>query len=121
MAEPERIRSNGVGPIDVTLKPASDRAFKLIYVRVHFRELDSGGSPGTPTLFLDLDAIAGEEYDVRLFYVDARGIGSDANIVILAAEREGVSPWSFETGDGIRITWAAADETVAWGIEMGVE
>jgi hypothetical protein len=121
MVEPERIRANGVGPIDVTLRPASNRAFKLIYVRVHFREFDPGGSPGTPSLYLHLDAMAGEEYNVQLFYIDARGIGADVNVVVLAAERGGASPWSFETGDGIQVVWAAADETVAWGIEIGVE
>ena len=119
--EPERIREKGIGPIDVVFRPASNRAFKLIYVRAHFREVEEGGSPGTPTMYIDLDSSRGEEHDVRLFFIASRGIGADVNMVVLAAEREGVSPWSFESGDGIHITWAASDDTVGWGIELGVE
>lgn len=116
----ERISMSGRGAIDHVFRPAAMVSFKLVYVRVHFRELESG-SPGTPNMTLSLDSALGDEFNVDLFVAESRGINADANIVVLADELADPSSWSFVDGDGIRVSWPAADESVGWGIEVGVE
>lgn len=122
MAEGVRVvHRNGVGPIDEKFMFSPGIPWKLVYVRVHFREVESGGSPGTPDLDLSVESSLGDEYNCLLFRAESRGIGSDANIVVLAEERQDPSPWSFLPDDQLHVEWAASDETVGWGIEVGYE
>lgn len=122
---PAVYRTTGAGEIDVRFPEdaGGDRqgasgpgpAFKLLYLRVHF-----AGAASTADLVISLDSSAGEEFDVQLFAVKARGVGADCNLVLTAAERIDPSPWAFQSGDALRITWANPGG-VTWGLELGYQ
>jgi len=112
---PQRLHRAGKGPMDVTLRPELDAAFKLVFVRCHFRE-----AAGTADLVLSLDSAAGEEFDARLYSYAGRGLDADVHLIISAAERADPSPWSFAAGDGLRFRWPGP-AGAAWGLELGYQ
>jgi hypothetical protein len=112
---PVAIFRTGTGNISELVAPSSDRAFKLVYLRCHFT-----GAVALADMTIALDSAAGEEYDVALFVVRQRGSGADVNLVVTAQERVDPSPWSFQVGDKLRITWPNTLGAV-WGLEVGLE
>lgn len=109
----------GAGNIDVVVRPEGGQAFKLIYLRVHFR----GTSPSAGlALVLQLDSAAGEEFDVQLYSVINAGLDADVNLILTDIEMSDPSPWSFQAGDGLRLTWTRiTGKNWTWGIEAGME
>ena len=112
---PRVARSTGEGNIDWTFKPANGGPFKLLFVRVHFRD-----SSGIGDLSIYLDSSGGEEYDAKLYTHRDRGIGADCHLVLSKGEQADPSPWSFTGGDGLRFAWTNP-ASVKWGIEVGYQ
>jgi len=109
----------GSGDMSVLFSPPEgSAAFKLVYIRVHFRLLQ--GSNTNADLQVSLDSVEGEEFDVDLYKANDRGVGSDMNMVIPADERSDPSPWFFRTGDKLLLVRAGTDD-VAWGVEVGYQ
>lgn len=114
-----RFFSSGEGDMSVLFSPVEGgSAFKLVYVRVHFRLLS--GANANSNLQISLDSFEGEEYDVDLYAANDRGVGSDMNMVIPADERSDPSPWHFRAGDALLLKWPAA-LGIAWGVEVGYQ
>lgn len=102
-----------------------DVAFRLVYVRAHFREDHDADSPSNDPaeLVISLVSIHGVQYDTTLYTFTnngGRGIGADANLIVTNEEIVAPSPWSFPADSGLKFTWANPGG-VEWGIEVGYE
>lgn len=106
--------ATGTGDMDETFK--LDCGFRLVFVRCHF-----AGGAGTAPLALSLDSAGGSAFDVRLFTVTLAGGGKDVNLRISATDSIEPSPWTFRSGDALRITWTNPDSgNMTWGLEVGL-
>ncbi len=121
---PSIIRKTGASTdIDVTIIP--DGAFRVVYIRVHFRaDPNASSSDSSPNpLTISLDSRGGDQYDATLYEFTkdgGRGIGADANLIVTNEESTAPSPWSFHAGTGIKILWANPGG-VEWGVELGYD
>lgn len=106
--------STGGADIDATF--SLDVRFRLVFIRCHF----AGGS-GTAPLTISLDSAQGSAHDTLLFTIIKAGTGRDVHLRIPADESRDPSPWTFQTGDSIRIQWTNADwGNTTWGLEVGL-
>ncbi len=106
--------ASGGGDLDESF--ALDRPFRLVFLRCHF-----AGAAGRNPLTLALDSAAGAAFDVRLFTVTRAGVGADVNLRISAAESAEPSPWTFQTGDALRVQWTnPSPGSLTWGLEVGM-
>jgi len=93
-----------------------DRRFRLVSVRCHF-----SGTSGSAPLTLTLDAAAGAAFDARLFTINRAGVGRDVNFRISAEEAAEPSPWTFQTGDQVRVAWSNPDPgQITWGLVVSL-
>jgi len=106
--------ANGSSDLDESF--GLDRAFRLVFVRCHF-----SGTTGSAELRIALDAAAGDDFDALLYTIIRAGTGRDVNFRIPAAESAEPSPWTFQAGDAVRVTWTnPAPGSITWGIEVGL-
>ena len=122
---PTSTRRTGAS-IDINENIIIDQAFRLVYIRVHFREdfdaVDAPSSSPAP-LTVSLVSTAGAQYDATLYtftHNGGRGIGADVNLIVTNEEMVSPSPWSFPAGSGIKLEWANPGG-VEWGIEIGYD
>lgn len=115
-------RVTGTGDIDETI--VIGESFRLVYVRVHFREEHGKTASVSPAeLTISLVSTGGAQYDTTMYTFtrdSGRGIGADVNLAITNEELSSPSPWSFPAGTGIRFEWVNPGN-VEWGIELGYD
>ena len=106
--------ATGTGHLDQTF--ALDVRFRLVFVRCHF-----AGAPGTGPLAISVDSGRDPVYDARLYTVTRAGTNRDVNFRVPAEESQDPSPWTFQTGDAVRIQWTnPSPGNIAWGLEVGL-
>ena len=106
--------STGTGDINAVF--SLDVRFRLVFVRCHFL-----GTAGAAPLAISLDSSNGSAYDTRLYAITRAGVDRDVNFRISAEESTDPSPWTFQTGDAVRIQWTNPDsENITWGLEVGL-
>jgi len=106
--------ATGSGDIDEVFQ--LDCRFRLVFVRCHFT-----GTAMAELLRLALDSTAGEAYDAHLYTITRAGVGRDVNFRVSAEESAEPSPWTFQQGDALRITWTNPDSgNITWGLEVGL-
>ncbi len=107
-------RASGSASINETF--SLDWRYRLVFVRCHLV-----GGTGTAAMAISVDSTEGSYYDTRLFTLAQVGTGYDVNFRIGADEVAEPSPWSFQAGDELRITWANPDSgNMSWGIDVGL-
>lgn len=95
---------------------------KLVYLRCRFSVPHGMSAPALPVfsnLTIDLDSLAGDEYDVLLYTVNQRGYGRDCNLILASDELQDPSPWTFNVNDALIVSWSNLDE-IRWGLEVGI-
>lgn len=106
--------ASGNGDLDESF--ALDRPFRLVFLRCHF-----AGAAGRNPLTLVLDSAVGAAFDVRLFTLTRAGVGADVNLRVSAAESAEPSPWTFQSGDALRVQWTNPNPgSMIWGLEVGM-
>ncbi|MCO6437854.1 MAG: hypothetical protein J5J06_12250 [Phycisphaerae bacterium] len=107
-------RATGSGDIDHTF--ALDRPFRLVFIRCHFV-----GTTQRAAMTIELDAQAGAAYDAELYVIRTAGPGRDVYLRVTADEAAEPSPWTFQTGDALRLRWTNPDPgSITWGVEVGM-
>jgi len=106
--------ATGTGDINQLFK--LDRSFRLVFVRCHYT-----GTTGKAPMILSLSAASGVAYNTQLFTMMRVGLSADVNLRITAEESQPPSPWTFQTGDQLRIQWTNPDAgNITWGLEVGL-
>lgn len=106
--------ASGNGDMDAAF--SLDRRFRLVFIRAHY-----SGSTGTAPLVMALDSGLGTPFDARLFTIHRAGVGHDVHLRIPAAERIDPSPWTFQPGDQVNLSWTnPAAGAMIWGLTIGL-
>lgn len=93
-----------------------DVPFRLVLVRCHF-----AGGTGTADLILELNSAQGNQHDAHLKSITAVGTGTDVFYTPGGTDIADPSPWSFQSGDQLRIKWVNPDSgSMTWGLEVGL-
>jgi len=104
------------GSADMNALFALDRRFRLVFVRVHFV-----GGAGTAPLHVEVQSAGGSAFDARLFTIHRAGVGRDVHLRVPAQESLEPSPWTFQPGDQLLLTWTNPDAgTMTWGASVGL-
>lgn len=106
--------ATGTGDIDHGF--SLQRCFRLVFVRCHF-----GGAMGTNIMQIGVDSVHGSAYDTWLTRIMSAGTGADVNFKVPSEELHLPSPWAFQPGDAIHITWTNPNPgSMTWGLEVGL-
>lgn len=106
--------ATGTGSIDALFSLGV--RYRLVFVRCHF-----AGTLGSAPMTLSLDAAAGSAYDARLFVITRAGLNLDVNLRIPVEESQDPSPWTFQSGDQLRVQWTNPDPgNITWGLQVGL-
>ncbi len=105
--------ASGTGDIEHVFK--LDRKFRVVFVRCHFV-----GTLSTAEFALSVDSASGSAFDTKLFSIAQAGGGQDVHLRTDDGGTSEPSPWTFQTGDQIRIDWTNPDSgNITWGLEVG--
>ena len=92
-----------------------DRKFRVVFVRCHFV-----GTASTAEFALSVDSASGSAFDTKLFSIAQAGGGQDVHLRTDDGGTSEPSPWTFQSGDQIRIDWTnPASGNITWGLEIG--
>ena len=70
---------------------------------------------------ISVESASGTAYDTRLYTVTRAGTNRDVNLRISNEELEEPSPWTFQSGDNVRVQWTNPDSpNITWGLEVGL-
>ncbi len=110
------VSQTGTGSGDIDSTFGLDRKYRVVFVRCHFT-----GTAGTNQFALSVDSAAGSAYDTELFTISQAGKDKDVHLRVSGEDLANPSPWTFGSGDRIRIQWTNPDSgNITWGLEVGL-
>ncbi len=108
------LTATGSGDMDELFSLA--RRFRLVFVRCHF-----AGASGVSLMTIAVESVHGSPYNALLATISNAGVGSDVSYRVAYAQLPVPSPWTFQEGDAVRVSWQnPAPGSIAWGLEVGL-